>query len=96
MLIAQQRFRTVLNRSAPSKTVPCEGTYSLFVAESLNATFPERWIRRGGPLGCPPRSPDITPCDFVVWGYVKELVCRSQISNKDELKTKISEDFGNI
>lgn len=47
-------------------------------------------------LGCPPTSPDITPRVFVVWGYVKDQVCSSQISNKDELKTKISEDFGNI
>ncbi|KAJ4438613.1 hypothetical protein ANN_14560 [Periplaneta americana] len=22
----------------------------------------------------PPRSPDLTPCDFFLWGYVKEAV----------------------
>ena len=23
---------------------------------------------------CPPRSPDATPCDFLLWGYVKDQV----------------------
>lgn len=26
--------------------------------------FPERWIDRGGPLQCPPRSPDLTNVDL--------------------------------
>ena len=25
----------------------------------------------------PPRSPDITPLDFFLWGYVKDRVCRT-------------------
>ena len=39
----------------------------------------QRWIGRTGTtdlaLHCrPPRSPDMTPCDFFLWGYVKERV----------------------
>jgi hypothetical protein len=45
----------------------------------LNTELPQRWI------GCaaerdrcfvkwPPRSPDITPCDFFLWGHIKDLV----------------------
>jgi len=26
------------------------------------------------PLAWPPRSPDATPCDFFLWGYVKDQV----------------------
>ena len=36
----------------------------------LDATFPNRWIRRDGPTPWPPRSPDITPLDFFIWRYV--------------------------
>ena len=32
------------------------------------------WIGRGGQIARPPRSPDITPLDFSVWGYVKYKV----------------------
>ena len=38
----------------------------------LDATFPNRWIGRDGPTPWPPRSPDITPLDFFLWGYVKD------------------------
>ena len=41
--------------------------------------MPQRWIGRTGPKDLalhywPPRSPDMTPCDFFLWGYVKERV----------------------
>jgi hypothetical protein len=50
------------------------------VREVLNHVFPQRWIGRHGPndsplLWWPPRSPDMTPCDFFLYGYVKDTVC---------------------
>jgi len=41
--------------------------------------MPQRWIGRTGTKhlaldSWPPRSPDMTPCDFFLWGYVKERV----------------------
>jgi hypothetical protein len=43
-----------------------------------NATLPNRWIRRAGAadewVKWPPRSPDLTPRDFFLWGYAKERV----------------------
>jgi len=39
----------------------------------LDATFPNRWNGRDGPTPWPPRSPDITPLDFFLWGYVNLL-----------------------
>lgn len=70
--------------------------WTLFVRESLDETFPDSWIGRGGPIRWPPRSPDITPCDFFVWGFVKDQVYNLPISNLDELKAKIREAFGKI
>jgi hypothetical protein len=40
----------------------------------LDATFPNRSVGRDGPTPWPPRSPDITPLDFFLWGYVKDKV----------------------
>ncbi|XP_021931474.1 uncharacterized protein LOC110835506 [Zootermopsis nevadensis] len=45
----------------------------------LNQHLPQRWIRRGTDvdqklLSWPPHSPDLTPCDFFLWGYVKDQV----------------------
>jgi hypothetical protein len=39
----------------------------------LRSQFNERLISRGLHHEWPPRSPDLTPCDFYLWGVVKEL-----------------------
>ena len=49
------------------------------VRKFLNQHLPQRWIGRGTDddqmlLAWPPRSPDATPCDFFLWGYVKDQV----------------------
>jgi hypothetical protein len=36
-----------------------------------------------------PSSPDITPMDFFLWGYVKSIVFRTAVNGLDELKTRI-------
>ena len=38
------------------------------VRGSLNATFPTRWIGLDGPICWPPRSPHLTPLDFLLEG----------------------------
>jgi hypothetical protein len=40
----------------------------------LNETFPQRLIGRGGHIAWPPRSPDLTPLDLCIGGFVKEKV----------------------
>ena len=39
--------------------------YARHVMQHLNDTFPNRWIGRGSTIKWPPRSPDLTPLDFV-------------------------------
>ena len=41
--------------------------YSRLVTH-LNLTFPEQWIGSGGHVQWPPRSSDLTPLDFCLWG----------------------------
>ncbi|GFW00481.1 putative transposable element [Trichonephila clavipes] len=40
----------------------------------LKDTFGVRLISRFGPVNWPPRSCDLTPLDYFLWGYVKSLV----------------------
>ena len=49
------------------------------VREFLDQKFSNRWIGRGGPIFWPPRSPDITPLDFFLWGFVKDIVYRTKV-----------------
>ena len=40
----------------------------------LRTVFGERIISNNGPVRWPARSPDITPLDFYLWGYVKNEI----------------------
>ena len=47
--------------------------YSLEVRQYLDRKLPGRWMSRGGPIDWPARSPDFMPCDYFLWGNVKDL-----------------------
>lgn len=70
--------------------------WSLTVRSYLNNLLPQRWIGRACDddltlLTWPPRSPDLTPCDFFLWGYVKDRVFVQPMPNTlPELKQRIS------
>jgi hypothetical protein len=61
-----------------------------------NATLPNRWSGRAGAaneewMKWPPRFPDLTPCDFFLWGYAKEQVFVPLLPlDIDELKLRIT------
>jgi hypothetical protein len=66
----------------------------------LDDHFPERWMGRGtraypAPYPWPPRSPDLTPMDFYLWGYVKTRVYRDKMSyaNSSELVDAIEREM---
>lgn len=44
---------------------------------------------KGGPISWPSRSPDLTPCDYFLWGYIKDRVYRDTPRTLAELKAKI-------
>ena len=48
--------------------------FSKKVRAWLNEKFNGRWIGRGGPNSWASRSPDLTPLDFFLWGYIKTKV----------------------
>jgi len=66
------------------------------VRRFLDATFPNRWIGRDGPTPWPPRSPDITPLGFFLWGYVKDEMFSTPAPDITNLKARIKEAFVTI
>jgi len=62
----------------------------------LDASYPNRWIGRGGIINWPARSPDLTPLDFFLWSTVKHYIYRERINNREELNEKIIEAFATI
>jgi len=66
------------------------------VRRFLDATFRNRWIGRDGPIPWPPRSPDITPLDFFLWGYVKDKVFSTPVPDVTNLKARIRDTFATI
>ena len=57
----------------------------------MNEKFPGKWIGRRGPIEWAPRSPDLTPLDFFLWGYLKQKVYKTPIKDLAELRLKIIE-----
>jgi uncharacterized protein (UPF0248 family) len=41
----------------------------------------------------PPRSLDLTPCDFFMWGYLKDKVLWTPPQNMENLRQKLIEQF---
>jgi hypothetical protein len=64
--------------------------WSLQVRYLLNIHLLGRWIGRGGPITWPLRSPDITPLDFFLWGYVKDRVYATPVPDIATLPTRIA------
>ncbi|GBO37593.1 hypothetical protein AVEN_15636-1, partial [Araneus ventricosus] len=54
--------------------------YGNIVRQFLNTTFPQRWIGRDAVMAWPPQSPDRTPLDFYLCGYVKQHVYSERIN----------------
>lgn len=63
--------------------------YSQHVRNYLNNTFPGRWIGRRGAFEWPPRSPDLTPLDFFLWGHIKSKVYSTPPDTLEDLRRRI-------
>ena len=55
----------------------------------LREKFPDTLISLRGDQSYPPRSCDLTPCDFFLWGYTKSRVYQNKVRNVLELKQEI-------
>ena len=55
----------------------------------LEPKFGKRFISRNGAVGWPPRSCDLTPLNYLLWGYFKSVVYANKPVTFDELRTNI-------
>ncbi|GFX45357.1 putative DD41D transposase [Trichonephila clavipes] len=62
----------------------------------LKDTFGDRLISRFGPVNWPPRSCDLTPLDYFLWGYVKSLVYADKPQTLDHLEDNIRRFIADI
>lgn len=63
----------------------------------LNTNLEGRWMGRMSPnMPWPPYSPDLTPCDFFLWGHIKSQVYHTQPADLEELKQRIEDAFNNL
>jgi len=63
--------------------------YTRHMREYLNESFPTRWLGRGGPVAWSPRSPDLTPLDYYLWGHMKTLVYETKVDSRAALCHRI-------
>lgn len=64
--------------------------------ELLREKFPGRVISRNGDFNWPPRSCDLTPLDFFLWGYVKDKVYSNAPATIEALKENIRAEIREI
>lgn len=65
------------------------------VTEFLNNNFRE-WIGKSGTYQWPPRSPDLTPLDFFLWGYLKNKVYYMRVGSVNDIRNKIIQEIEEI
>jgi len=65
--------------------------YTRYVTQHLSDTFPNGGIGHGITISWPPRSPDLTPLYFCVWGYMKCELFRRKVDTEDELLDLITD-----
>jgi hypothetical protein len=70
--------------------------YTPLEMQHLSDTFSILWIGRGSTINWPPRSPDLTPLDFCLWGWMKSKVYRRKLSTRDELLDHVMDVIARI
>lgn len=59
----------------------------------LTEMFEDRWFGSNGPWSWPPRSPELTPLDFYLWGKIKSQVYSTPSDNKQDLLNRVRVAF---
>jgi hypothetical protein len=80
---------------ARPRTTPevLEFLHSKFQHRILSNHFPQQFQYR---FSWPPCSPDLNPCDYFLWGYLKDKVFSSAPRTLPELKERIKESCARV
>lgn len=75
----------------------CPAHNTRTVREFLTETFGQRVISNNGPIPWPARSPDLTPLDFYLWGFVKnEIYEFDPPENREVLEARVLDSLNGI
>lgn len=66
------------------------------VRRRINQIFGARVVALGHNIEWPARSPDLTPCDYFLWGYVKQKVYVTPPDSINDLRRRIVGVFGEL
>ena len=66
------------------------------VQDLLQEIFPGRVIMCDGDNDWPARSPDLTPCDYFLWGYIKSKIFTSPPRSLAFLRQRIVDEFNSL
>ena len=69
---------------------------STIVRNRLNELFDNRLISRFCTHAWPPRSPDLTPLDFFLWGRIKDDVFSSECESVEDMTSRIRAAFDKL
>ena len=65
--------------------------FAITVHAWLDQHFSGKWMGQHRPHKWPTRSPDLTSCDFYLWGYTKEKVYKTKPCTFEELEIRIQQ-----
>jgi hypothetical protein len=69
---------------------------SAAVLDWLDRTFEDRVVSLKTQYAWPPHSPDLSPLDFYLWGFLKDQVYKTSPTTLKELKTNIRREIRGI
>ena len=70
--------------------------FGVEVRHCVDLQFPNRFIRRNGPLPWPARSPDLSCLDFYLWRHMKSLIYATPVQTEQVVVPKIAVAAGGI
>ena len=56
---------------------------------SFSSVYSACWVGENGTVSWPPRSPDLTPLDFFLWGHMKSVIFETPVNTQEELAARI-------
>jgi hypothetical protein len=66
------------------------------LAVLCEVSYHDRGIGSGGPTAWPPRSLDLTPLDFYVWGHLNIILCAVPVDNEEALHHRTVDAYQTI
>ena len=85
-------YETKTRKDSINRTAPLHH-YSNVSRRILDENLTDRWIGRRGPVEWPRRSPDLTVCEFFLWGSLRDRVYKRLSRNTRELTAYIREEM---